>query len=506
MHVPDRVDRRDRSGDRGGDDDSDDAHRNGSFGVARKTADHEVCLRPDRPATFTIMRRVPAGAVRQTLRPAVRFGLLVGPRSAPIEPSRAGGVDLPGTRAQQAFSFHPADSVPEITLDSTTGPLALDLAEGTLVTECRGPAGATGAAATELVARALSSGGHGPPLSAHVVPGDKAVIAVAGEIPQGPAVLQALAAALASGGVAGADLAILQAAPLDAARRPDVLPGALPFDPTRESGTAYLAADAAARPLYIARMLVDADVVVEVGGFGWDAALGGRSPEGELWPAFGRRGDRDALMLELARRGREALVDWRGALHDITWQLGVCASLRLVAGHGGSLHAACFGLPEEATRLARAAAAGWQPAVAEPADLAIATLSAGSRGFGAAVRAVAAAARVTLPAATVVVVGEELSSPGLVLARWRQGTPLPPLLREAASSGDPTLVADALEARLLARTLGERRLVLFSPLVEAEVEDLGFGHAAEIGVVERLANRAEQVVILHEADRMLPRR
>jgi hypothetical protein len=396
--------------------------------------------------------------------------------------------------------------VPSITLDSATGPLEIELAEGSLVTECRGPEGAVGPAAADVVARALATGGHGPPLSAHVVPGDRAAIAVAGEIPQGAAVLEAVAVSLAAGGVAAGDLAILQAAPLDAARRPDVLPGAVPFDPRVESATAYLAADASARPLYVSRVLVDADVVVSVGSFGWDAALGGRSPEGELWPAFGRSENRASLTLDIARRGREALVDWRGDLHDITWQLGVCASLRLVAGRGGSLHAACFGLPEEATRLAREAAAGWRPAIDEPADLAIAAVSAGSGGFGDVVRAVAAATRVTLPDATVVIVAGETAPPGLVFTRWRQGTPLGPLVREAIASGDERLVADAVDAKLLARCLGERRLVLVAGLEEAMVEELGFGYAAEIDMVERLANRAEQVVILHEADRMLPRR
>jgi hypothetical protein len=396
--------------------------------------------------------------------------------------------------------------VPTITLDSAAGPLELDLAEGTLVTECLGPEGVAGKAAAELVARALANGGHGPPLSTHVVPDDRAAIAVAGEIPQGAAVLEAVLASLASGGVAAADATILQAAPLDEARRPDVLPGAVPFDPQAETATAYLAADAAARPLYVSRVLVDADMVVSVGGFSWDAAVAGRSPEGELWPAFGRLENRASLLLDIARRGREALVDWRGALHDITWQLGVCASLRLVAGRRGSLHAACFGLPEEATRLAREAAEAWRPTIDEPADLAIATLSAGSRGFGDVVRAAAAAARVTLPDATVVVIADAAAPPGLVFTRWRQGTPLGPLVREAIASGDESLVADAVEAKLLARCLDERRLVLLSSLEEATVEELGFGHAAEIGVVERLANRAEQVVILHEADRMLPRR
>lgn len=396
--------------------------------------------------------------------------------------------------------------MPTISLDSATGPLPLDLAEGTLVRECHGPAGVTGEAARDVVARALEAGGHGPPLSAHVVPGDQAAIAVAGDIPQGPAVLMALTTALTTGGVAEEETVILQAAPLEAARRSAVLPGAVPFDPAGEAATSYLAADAEARPLYLARSLVDADVVVAVGGFGWDAALGGRSPEGELWPAFGRHDNRVALALALARHGREALVDWRGALHDITWQLGVCASLRLVAGRAGSLHAACFGLPEEATRAAREAAAGWRPAIDELADLVVATVSAGNAGFGGVVRATAAAARAALPAATIVVVAGEASAPGIVLTRWRQGAPLGPLVREAIASGDAALVADAVETKLLARALGERRLVLLSPLGEAEVEELGFGHAAEIDVVARLANRAERLVVLHEADRMLPRR
>ncbi len=395
--------------------------------------------------------------------------------------------------------------MPAITLDSDAGPLELDLAEGTLVTEFHGPQGVAGEAAARLVADAVGANTHGPPLAAHVVPGDRAAIAIAGNVPQAEAVLAAVRGCLATGGVAEGDVTVLAAAPLDAAAAAAPT-GATAFEPAVESATAYLAADAEARPLYVSRVLVDADVVVAVGRFAWDAALGGRSPEGEVWPAFGRRENRESLAREIARRGREALVDWRGSLHDITWQLGVCASLRLVAGRGDTLHAACFGLPEEATRAAREAAAAWRPAVDEPADLAIAPLAADAAGFGAVVRAIAAAARVTLPDATIVVVAGAAATPGMVLTRSRQGVPLGPLVREAIASGDPALVADAAEARLLARCLGERRVVLLSGLNEAAVEEIGFGHAADAAVIERLANRAEQVVVLHEADRMFPRR
>jgi hypothetical protein len=398
--------------------------------------------------------------------------------------------------------------VPRIPLLTSSEPLELDLPEGTLVTECAGPPGVEGEAAARLVAEAVATPRHGPPLAAHVVPGDRVVIAVAGEIPCPAPVVEAVTGCLLAAGVAADDTSVVWAAPIepDAGQKAgEDLPGCL-FDPATESATAYLAADAEARPLYLSRQLVDADVVVAVGGFGWDAAVGGRSPEGELWPSFGRTENRRQLIAAIARRGRGGLLDWRSAVHDITWQLGVCASLRLVAGRSGSLHAAAFGLPEEATRLARAAAVGWRPLIEEPGDLTVATLSTPTRGLAAAIRAIAAAARATHPEGTICLVGPIAEPPGVVLTRWRQGAPLAPLIKEALGSRDPALVADAAHTRQLARVLGDRRLVLQCGFDEAVVEDLGFGHAADLTVVERLAARADQVVVLHEADRMLPSR
>lgn len=208
--------------------------------------------------------------------------------------------------------------------------------------------------------------------------------------------------------------------------------------------------------------------------------------------------------MSLARRGRQALGDWRASVEEISWQLGVCASLRLVAGRRGGLHAACFGLPDEAGRLARAAAAAWCPVVDEPVELAIATVAAPAAGFAALTRAVAAAARVTQPGGTICVASRMTAEPGIVFLRWRQGAPLEKLVHEAVATRDVTLVADALQTRLFARALGDRRLVLLSDLAEGTVEELGFGYAAGSDVVERLADRAERVAVLEEADLMLP--
>jgi hypothetical protein len=369
---------------------------------------------------------------------------------------------------------------------------------GSLIADCRGPEGVTGAGADDMVAVAISDEQKAPPLGSHVVPGDRVVIAVSGGIPEREPVLRAIHRSLEMAGMNPSDSTLFDAAP------------------ESDADTAYLAADEEGLPCYLARSLVDADVVVAVGGFSWDASLGGRSLEGELWPTFSRLESRQAVTCQLARRGRLALPHWRTEMQQIDWNLGVTANLRLVAGRDGTLAAAVFGLPNGARRAARQAAAAWRPAVAREAAVTIASLSrplagqaaaslAGATGFEAAVRAVAAAARVTHEEGTICLVGRLAAEPGVIFSRWRQGAPLQGLVHEAVSTKDPQLIADALQTRLFARALGDRRLVLLTDLDEALVEDLEFGYADSPDDVARLASKTESLIVLHEADRMLPR-
>ena len=379
-----------------------------------------------------------------------------------------------------------------------TPPLVLEVRPASLVGELAGPAGVTGEKANRLVATAVSAPLEGPPLAAHAVPGDRVVIAVADSLPQARHVIAAVTAHLADAGITDDSLSILRAGP------PAGLDAAVEFHAAAAAETSYLAADKAGHPLHVARSLVDADVVVAVGEWSFDARLGGRSLGGELWPAFSRQECLAELNLDLARRGRRALRRWRANLRTVTWQLGVSSCLRVVAGRRGSLAAAAFGTADLAARQARAAAAAWAPAVSRAADLAVCSLSRTSAGFGAIARAVAAAARITRPGGTICIAGST-EPPGPVVTRWREGSPLQPLVQEARRSGDQALVADAVEARFLARGLEDRRLVLLGNLDEALVENLEFGYAATPDAVQRLARRAESVVVIHEADLMLPR-
>ena len=392
-------------------------------------------------------------------------------------------------------------------------PLLLEVNDDALVADCRGPEGVAGEAARQMVTAAFSSTESGPPLESHVVPGDRVAIGIAGDVPQANEVVAAASTRLVAAGVEPADITVLCAPPLEplvgAAKRKAgteaEISGATAFDPAVEPQTSYMAADEAGRPIHLARALVDADVVVSIGQWGWDAAFGGRSLEGELWPTFSRRSCREELVRCLAKRGRKALDAWMVSNHEATWQLGVCANLRLVAGRGDTLAAAAFGLPDAAARQARKQAAGWRPEAPAAAMLTVASLSNPQGGTALFLRAVAAAARVTHPAGTVCIACRLAERPGVIFSRWREGAPLDALVREAVGTGDQALITDAFQTRFFARALGERRLVLLSDLDEATVEELELGFAATPEVVERLAHRAESVAVLNEADRMLPR-
>ncbi len=392
-------------------------------------------------------------------------------------------------------------------------PLLLEVDEDSLVADCRGPEGVAGEAAGQLVTAAFSATESGPPLESHVVPGDRVAIGLAADAPQAAEVVAAVATRLVAAGVEPADITVLRAPPLEPlgcgvpeqTKNAPAIGGTTAFDPAVEPQTSYMAADEAGRPIHLARVLVDADVVVSIGQWGWDAAFGGRSFEGELWPTFSRRSCREEIVRSLATRGRRAIDAWMVSNQEAIWQLGVCANLRLVAGRADTLAAAAFGLPDAAARQARKLAAGWRPGVRAAAMLTIASLSNPLGGTAMLLRAVAAAARVTHPTGTVCVACRMAERPGVIFSRWREGAPLDALVREAVGTGDQALITDAFQTRFFARALGDRRLVLLSDLDEATVEELELGFAATPEVVERLAHRAESVVVLHEADRMLPR-
>ena len=382
----------------------------------------------------------------------------------------------------------------------------------------RGPEGVDVDASAALVRDALLQPVAGPPLPDHVVPGDKVVIAQAGNLPGGQllsdSIYLAILESLQAGGVSVDDVQLVTAPPT--IQLDDQYPtiSSIPnhpfpttiFDPLNDSETAYLLADESGEPLHLARSLVDADVVLTVGCFGYDASLSGRSPGGEIWPDFARQNRREALVTSLLKNQRQALRQWRDEAEQITAQLGVLASLHLVAGNNQTLAGAAFGFPAASVTQSRFLAREWRPSSCSRSTLTIAGIADQLCGFTDLTRALAAAARVTSHDGTVCVACNMDQEPGLIFTRWRQGIELRMLLHEAADSDDIRLHMDALQTSLFARALGDRRLVLLSQLNQELVEDLDIGHAENPDAVNRLIRQNESVCVLHEANQLCPQK
>ena len=137
-------------------------------------------------------------------------------------------------------------------------------------------------------------------------------------------------------------------------------------------------------------------------------------PEGELWPSFARQSRRQALVTSLLRNRRQALRHWRDEAEQITAQLGVLASLHLVAGNNQTLAGAAFGFPDASVAQSRSLARKWRPSPNSRSTLTIAGIADHPCGFVDLTRAVAAAARVTSHDGTVCVACTLDESPGMV--------------------------------------------------------------------------------------------
>ena len=352
---------------------------------------------------------------------------------------------------------------------AAAGPLALAVGSASLLANLEGPAGLSPAALATALAETLGQPLSGPPLRQHVVPGDRVVIALPPRLPGDTTtldvVVQGLTESLAAGGVDPSDITVLVAPPLELLGREEstnrdtaALPAALTdqltwFQPESDDQTAYLLADAEGEPLHLARQLVDADVVVAVETFSHDPALGGRSPEGELWPGFARQDRRLTLARSLLETRRPVLEAWGRLAAAVTDQLGLLASLRLVPGRDHTLAGVAFGFPADSTRHSRQLARAWRPAIGQQAALTIAGISDPGCTLATLTRAVAAAARATRPDGTICVACNLAGLPDGLFTRWRRGESLFTLLGDAAGSDDPAIVGEALQTLLFARAL-----------------------------------------------------
>ncbi len=376
-----------------------------------------------------------------------------------------------------------------------------------LVAALRPPEGLRDVAA--VVAKAVASPLGFPPLARSVVPGDRVAIVLDRETPQADQLLRGLCEVLMQAGVEAEAVRIVQPAdPWHA--RPSDPRGALPaeirsrvgwdlHDPLDEAACAYLASTAGGERVYLSRELVDADVVMCVGGIGFDERLGFRGTVSSLYPGCStaecmRRasgGGHVELPPESPRSLRE-LAD------EVGWLLGVQFVLQVVPAARAGVAAILAGAADRVFAAGKQRLADlWQLDAAGRAELVLATVDvdAGGHGWPQLAAALDAARRLVARDGRILLLTELADPPteGIELIRDAHSP------RESLQPIREKARADRREALQIAQTLDQANVYLLSRLPDTLVEDLFMVPVATPQEALRLLHGAEECAVIGSA-------
>lgn len=172
-------------------------------------------------------------------------------------------------------------------------------------------------------------------------PGDRVVLALDRHTPESARLIEAVWEQIASAGIDPESVAILQPAAIDGVLQPDprrLLPPEVRervswrvHDATDERQRAYLASTARGDRVYLARELVDADVVVSVGVIAYDAVIGYRGTSSVFYPGLSSV---DAIRKLLGQGhselGPEDDRPLRQEMDEVAWLLGNMFTIQVI--------------------------------------------------------------------------------------------------------------------------------------------------------------------------------
>jgi nickel-dependent lactate racemase len=272
------------------------------------------------------------------------------------------------------------------------GSFACDIDPKRIVLQHLGPEPCAGLSAK--VRKALTTPLDFPSLVQLCVPGDRVVVALDRHTPCAAELIAEIWTMLESRGVDAADMQILQPAALDSVPLVDPRLG-LPesqrkamkwtvHDPTDAKRHAYLAATARGERIYLARDLVDADVVLSVGMIAYDPVLGYRGTNSVFYPGLSNteavtraRGEGHSELGPDDERPLRQLID------EIAWLLGTQFTMQVLPSSGGGVADVVAGAYDRTLRKGQKLLAGyWHVALDQRADVVIAAIDADSAGHG----------------------------------------------------------------------------------------------------------------------------
>ena len=188
-----------------------------------------------------------------------------------------------------------------------------------------------------------------PALELALVPDDRVVIVLDRGVPSAAEIINAAWSSIALAELMPGNVLILQPASMTVGRPPPDPRRQLPagvrdqiswkiHDPTADNATGYLASSAAGERLYLSREVLDADFVLPIGRFGFDAMLGRRELTSAFYPGLSTP---DAFAKSLGQGHSELGPDderpLRQLINEVAWLLGIQFAIQVLPsnGHGG---------------------------------------------------------------------------------------------------------------------------------------------------------------------------
>lgn len=233
-----------------------------------------------------------------------------------------------------------------------------------------------------------------PSLVQVCIPGDKVVVALDRHTPGSTDLIAAVWEMLDQRGVSPADIQILQPVALDGVALADPR-GQLPesvrqelkwtvHDPTDPRKQAYLAATARGERIYLARELIDADVVISAGVIEYDSLLGYRGTNSVFYPGLSNT---EAISRSRGEGHSELGPDddrpLRQTIDEIAWLLGTQFSIQVLPAAGGGVADVVAGAYDRVFRKGKQMLAkSWHVALADRSEMVVAAVEADSAGHG----------------------------------------------------------------------------------------------------------------------------
>jgi len=395
--------------------------------------------------------------------------------------------------------------------------LHFELPEGALVANCAAPVGLNNADTVANAQKAVQAPLDFPPFRQATVLGDHVVVALGPSVPQAADVVAAIVPELLSGGASAEDITILcEPADADGAyqdprvRLPEELRETVQLamhDPAHQNSLSYLAADAQGAPIYLNRLLCDADLVIPIGCLRVEDSINRNGGPGiwndTLYPTFSDRTTLDHFAPNGVSLTPGQMAHRLKQVDQVAWLLGVLITAQVVPGANESTLQVLAGTPNTVFHDGRMRCrSAWQHKVPRRASLVVAGLAGGksSQTWANVGRALEAALRIVSDDGAIVLCTqlEEKLGPALkILSHSNDSEAAQSHLRKQRS-------ADAPLARQLAEPLDHVTVYLLSRLAEDVVSPLGFAHVDSPQEIVRLATHYDSCILLPDAQYAWP--